>query len=320
MSGFIAFPRELVDPYHPEAWFPGDPVAKELYMLLVSRARWRDAQGDPPLGLDEPLKIGQLLAGTEELGRAIKRSRQTVRTLLKRLRLLSRINQQTNHRGTIITICDYEKLFITKPTGQPGLQPQTNQQLTNDQPLQNKETRKQGNKEDTDSYESVETLALLGSDFDASAYLFISKAWQAHKGNLSAITKLTEKRKLKMRARWKEEPDEAYWIDAVKKLAASSFCLEGGWANFDWLIANDTNHRKASEGKYDDKTKAAGEHDRFRLVREQIAREEAEKEAQLKVIKNDVPRVSEDCGRVSGGGIRGEILPGRSRHRHLGDC
>jgi hypothetical protein len=41
---------------------------------------------------------------------------------------------------------------------------------------------------------------------------------------------------------------------AVIKASQSSFCCgESGWrANFDWLIANDTNYLKCCEGRYDD--------------------------------------------------------------------
>lgn len=81
--------------------------------------------------------------------------------------------------------------------------------------------------------------------------------WNSHcSSSLSQVTKVTTKRKQKLLARLREEPDLAYWEQTIKRIAASAFCRgEGtqGWrASLDWLIANDTNHAKVNEGKYDD--------------------------------------------------------------------
>lgn len=83
----------------------------------------------------------------------------------------------------------------------------------------------------------------------------MAQLWQDHRGALPGIGKLTDSRKRKMKARWKEEPSEAYWLKTITKLASSSFVLQGTWCSFDWLIANDANHLKASQGNYDDKPK-----------------------------------------------------------------
>jgi hypothetical protein len=74
--------------------------------------------------------------------------------------------------------------------------------------------------------------------------------WNTHSGRLPKVLKLTESMKRKINARWTEEPNLAYWEAAIKNMATSSFCLEGGWADFHWLIKNDTNHMKAASGKY----------------------------------------------------------------------
>lgn len=76
--------------------------------------------------------------------------------------------------------------------------------------------------------------------------------WNCHRGSLSAAQKMTKKREAQCRVRLREEPDPAYWESVVCKMAASTFCRSGKWANFDWLIVNDTNHVKVAEGKYDD--------------------------------------------------------------------
>ncbi len=86
-----------------------------------------------------------------------------------------------------------------------------------------------------------------------------SKAWTDHCGVLSPRTlKLTDERRRKIKARWAEVPDLAYWADCARRMAASSFCCEGAWASFDWLVKNDTNHVKVAEGKYDNRDSAGG--------------------------------------------------------------
>jgi len=87
---------------------------------------------------------------------------------------------------------------------------------------------------------------------DASCLMTI---WNNNCGSLPKIKLLTENRMKQCRARWKEFPDQAYWIDIVKKMSESKF-LSGrsrsGWvATFDFFIRPDT-HVKVSEGSYSD--------------------------------------------------------------------
>lgn len=83
--------------------------------------------------------------------------------------------------------------------------------------------------------------------------------WNAHRGPLPRCTVLNDSRRRKSKARWTEKPDPAYWASCVQKMAASSFCAGGSWATFDWLIANDNNHVKVAEGKYDNPDTPTGE-------------------------------------------------------------
>jgi len=75
--------------------------------------------------------------------------------------------------------------------------------------------------------------------------------WNQNRGTLAGVEDLTDSRKAKIRARWAEKPDLAYWEGAVKRLASSTFASGGKWATFDWLMKNDTNHTKAAAGNYD---------------------------------------------------------------------
>lgn len=104
-------------------------------------------------------------------------------------------------------------------------------------------------KENSPNGESQDSAVLARVPFQSFA-----KAWTDHCGVLTPRTlRMTDGRRNKIRARWGEVSDLAYWAECVRKMAASSFCRESPWATFDWLVKNDTNHVKVHEGKYDDR-------------------------------------------------------------------
>jgi len=80
------------------------------------------------------------------------------------------------------------------------------------------------------------------------------KIWNQHRGCLSQVRGCSNQRRRMASSRWKEKPDEEYWVSVVTKIAASRFCNganDRGWrADFDFLIKPGT-HDKVSEGKYD---------------------------------------------------------------------
>lgn len=77
--------------------------------------------------------------------------------------------------------------------------------------------------------------------------------WNTLPFGLNKVTKLTDDRKKKLKARLKEATLEE-WKQAMERIGKSSFLRgkSGGWkADFDWLIANEENRLKIIEGKYD---------------------------------------------------------------------
>ncbi len=78
--------------------------------------------------------------------------------------------------------------------------------------------------------------------------------WKTHCPSLPQIRELTKKRKDKIKARLKEHPDPAWWIQVFSLIEASDFCKGNsstGWkATFDWIIDNSDNAVKVLEGKY----------------------------------------------------------------------
>ena len=81
--------------------------------------------------------------------------------------------------------------------------------------------------------------------------------WNDHCGGLPKVREMTNGRTHKLKARQCKPTFEQDFTAAVKKAAGTPFLLgenNRGWkANFDWLIANDTNCVAILEGKYDGK-------------------------------------------------------------------
>lgn len=75
--------------------------------------------------------------------------------------------------------------------------------------------------------------------------------WNSNCAPLARVARLTSQRTAKAKTRLVEQPDLDEWAKIVARLAKSEFAATSGWANFDWLIANDTNSVKVAEGKYD---------------------------------------------------------------------
>lgn len=79
--------------------------------------------------------------------------------------------------------------------------------------------------------------------------------YNQNRGELPEARALNKDRRKKGNCRWKENPDQVYWVKVFKTASESSFLTgqtDRGWkANFDWLIKNDTNHLKVYEGAYE---------------------------------------------------------------------
>lgn len=82
-----------------------------------------------------------------------------------------------------------------------------------------------------------------------------SDAWNRLRGPLPRVSKLSESRRRKVKARMSEGITLDSFEKAVRKCSSTPFLsgVKGGWrATFDWLIENDTNLSKVLEGNYDD--------------------------------------------------------------------
>lgn len=92
------------------------------------------------------------------------------------------------------------------------------------------------------------------TEISAVALPKLAVIWNLHRGTLAEVRGCSGTRRGKVEARWKETPDESYWVKIVQRIAKSPFCTgdnDRGWlASFDFLIQPETRH-KVDEGKYD---------------------------------------------------------------------
>jgi hypothetical protein len=97
---------------------------------------------------------------------------------------------------------------------------------------------------------------VLRIDYDG-----IKALWRDHCPAYGELRTISEKRKEKVRSRWKEFAELGdpitVCVGLFDKMQASAFLRGGnnrGWkANFDWLFDNSNNWVKVYEGRYDDR-------------------------------------------------------------------
>ena len=79
-------------------------------------------------------------------------------------------------------------------------------------------------------------------------------AWNENRGDLSGVRELGDDRRKKLQTRIRGGLTIERFTEAVKRCSTTPFLAGSkGWrADFDWLIANDSNLLKVLEGKYDD--------------------------------------------------------------------
>ena len=119
----------------------------------------------------------------------------------------------------------------------------------------------------------------------------LGRLWNANRGALPEAKNLNETRLKHARARWAEQPDEGYWTEIIKRLAASKFCNgsgERGWrATIDFLLQPLT-HIKTIEGQYDDRVNPNGKPPNGRFMTQAEIKSQANKEQQERILKGEV--------------------------------
>lgn len=249
-------------------WMMSDPSALFLWWTLISMATYKPTKIKSGTETKE-LDVGTVVTSRGELALKTGLGEKATRLRLQLFENEQMIGQQKTSQGTIITICNWKKYQETDDDeGQQMASrgPAEGQPRASEGPLIKKERNKEEKKEEnTISPEQVpagdniipmnKTEKVEVQNNDQTDYQSFAAVWNENRGTLPACKKLSVARKKKIKCRLQEEPDLAYWVAAVRNLASSSFACSGNWCDIGWLIENDTNHVKASEGKYSDKQK-----------------------------------------------------------------
>lgn len=112
-------------------------VEAAVWAWLCDSAVWKDCRVNYN-GEVVSLTRGQIITSRSYISKGFRLGEQSIRTLLARMERDGMINQHPTSRGTIITICNYDKYQSSQPA--------TNQPLTSTQPApnQNKKEGKEG--------------------------------------------------------------------------------------------------------------------------------------------------------------------------------
>ena len=132
----------------------------------------------------------------------------------------------------------------------------------------------------------------------------LARIWEEERGSLPELRELTVERSARCRGRianarkklrGNTEQFLADFREAVRRAAATPFLTgagPAGWrANFDWIVANDTNYLKVLEGRYDSGVGASVSASPNLSARDEAARREIYAGAGPQLSSGDSPRV-----------------------------
>lgn len=233
MNTWVKLHRKFIE----WGWY-SDSVVKCVFLHLLMTAAYKE-------GEYRGYKIypGDVVIGRKKMASDLGFSEQQIRTALKKLESTGEITKKSTNKFTIVTVENWGEY----QNYQPAEQPTDNQEITNKKPTNNqqvttsKEIKKVRNKE----------LVNVSND----TYGQISDSFNAICTSYPKVTRLTEKRKQKLKARLKSFSEE----DIIKafRLAEESDFLTGkvkDWkASFDWIIDSDNHIQRILEGVYANK-------------------------------------------------------------------
>lgn len=233
MSAWVKLHRKFIE----WGWY-SDCVVKCVFLHLLMTAAYKEGEFK---GYE--IHPGDVVIGRKKMANDLGFSEQQIRTALKKLESTGEITKKSTNKFTIVTIENWSEY----QNCQPAEQPTSNQQITNNQPANNqqvttsKESKKVRNKE----------LIKVSND----TYAQISDQFNAICKSYPKVTRLTDKRKQKLKARLKSFSED----DLVRafRMAEESDFLTGkvkDWkASFDWIIESDNHLQRILEGVYANK-------------------------------------------------------------------
>ena len=147
MAGFIKLHRKILK----WGWYK-DTYTKVVFLHLLLNAAYEDMEFQ---GIK--LKPGQLVISRRRMAKDLGIGEQSVRTALDHLQSTHEITIKVTNRFSVITVENWGKYHVDNFLGNPQSNPQSDQQLTHDQPTGNPQKRNKEGKEIKNNYYSTDS-------------------------------------------------------------------------------------------------------------------------------------------------------------------
>lgn len=253
------------------------PETAHLFVILLLLANHEDEKWH---GLT--IQRGQIVTSLGKLSEHSGLSVRQVRTGLSRLQHTGEISIKPTSRFSVVTIYNYDKYQVREEVERQASDtpPTSERQASDNQTTTNKNDKNVRMKEDiissnelcptepSDAPENTdESEKILPDRHCQNVVDFWNRTVAETQSTLPQVLTLSDKRKKKMRIRWKEFSRVGNPVEVCRqvftKVCISKFCQgdnKTGWsADFDWIFTNGENWVKVYEGNYDNKPVVVGQ-------------------------------------------------------------
>lgn len=271
-EGWIKLHRQFLN----WEWFDSLEMVK-LFIFLLLEANHEDGKWH-----GQTIRRGQILTSFKKLSEETSITERKVRTCLSRMEQTGEIIKKTTQRYTLLTISNYDRYQVNEESVRQTSDTQTtSKRHANDtQTTTNKNDKNERMEEDiissnelcpteaSDAPEKTdESEKILPDRHCQNVVDFWNRTVAETQSTLPQVLTLSDKRKKKMRIRWKEFSKVGDPVEVCRqvftKACTSKFCQgdnKTGWsADFDWIFTNGENWVKVYEGNYDNKPSVVGQ-------------------------------------------------------------
>lgn len=252
-QGWIKLHRELLD--NPVVTKDNDYLAVWIYLLLEATHSEvkRDFNGE-----FITLKKGQLITGRKSINSILKISESKIQRILKTFESEQQIEQQTNGKGRLISILNWDKY---QKSEQQIEQQVNSERTTSEQRVNtNKNVKNVNNeiiKDSSDQQQKYLEFGVAANSNGANTKPVRTQDEYFNQWNslgIKPINAITSKRKAMLNARIKEYGEDSFY-KCIENIKNSNFLRgqsKNGWIiTFDWLI-KPNNYIKVLENQYAD--------------------------------------------------------------------
>ena len=253
-DGYISLYRSLLA----SAAFQDSDLLK-VWVWCLLRANYKERWWSARTGRGKTvihLLPGQFVFGRHSAAQQLDMKPSSVRNRMARLEKLGNVDIKVDRHCTVVTICNWERYqHPPEPRGQQSGHTSDRQRTHKGHTKDTDNNVKKVNNVDKVN-KKIEEAATSDNGVPCKSVLDAYNSVCAAQG-LAKAQKVTGSRRDKLKTRWAESAFREHFGEIFNRIAASDFCKGGGdkgWkADFDWIIANDSNYTKVLEGRYDNR-------------------------------------------------------------------